>query len=422
MKPILGQTLRRAAKGYPIITILPRHPPSSFHNLSTLSSRKADIIIASKGRDHFVGYSTTTSSSPSSTPILLESEKFEPPQKSDSNRLSPIIILHGLFGSKQNWRSLAKRLCQATQRIVYTLDLRNHGESQATPGCTSYLDYSSDVKHFITMNGLKNVILIGHSMGGKVAMTLALESSISAHKEDSEKEADQILSRYEEDLGRRQFLLTNLKKVDHGDGRSQYEIRLPIEVLAEQLSTNQVGDFPFEPSPTDVATPVVFTKPSLFIKGAHSKYINKYNIPAIQAFFINHKLVVLDTNHWQPENRMLDEDDTFASVSWDDHSANHQAQIINQESSSSSTTKNLYQQEPIQAAEQDNNDIIQPGIETNFLLDRSGQTSNTRTRRTKDSFVSYLVAAQTDLPIFQSQNPSSRRRFQDFVFLHDHLV
>ncbi|KAH9457132.1 hypothetical protein Pst134EA_021025 [Puccinia striiformis f. sp. tritici] len=337
MKPILGQTLRRAAKGYPIITILPRHPPSSFHNLSTLSSRKADIIIASKGRDHFVGYSTTTSSSPSSTPILLESEKFEPPQKSDSNRLSPIIILHGLFGSKQNWRSLAKRLCQATQRIVYTLDLRNHGESQATPGCTSYLDYSSDVKHFITMNGLKNVILIGHSMGGKVAMTLALESSISAHKEDSElikkliavdispakgpisesfqiyidgfkeinsrlvssrKEADQILSRYEEDLGRRQFLLTNLKKVDHGDGRSRYEIRLPIEVLAEQLSTNQVGDFPFEPSPTDVATPVVFTKPSLFIKGAHSKYINKYNIPAIQAFFINHKLVVLDTNHW----------------------------------------------------------------------------------------------------------------------------
>ncbi|POW09289.1 hypothetical protein PSHT_09207 [Puccinia striiformis] len=317
MKPILGQTLRRAAKGHPIITILPRHPPSSFHNLSTLSSRKADIIIASKGRDHFVGYSTTTSSSPSSTPILLESEKFEPPQKSDSNRLSPIIILHGLFGSKQNWRSLAKRLCQATQRIVYTLDLRNHGESQATPGCTSYLDYSSDVKHFITMNGLKNVILIGHSMGGKVAMTLALESSISAHKEDSDfqiyidgfkeinsrlvssrKEADQILSRYEEDLGRRQFLLTNLKKVDHGDGRSRYEIRLPIEVLAEQLSTNQVGDFPFELSPTDVATPVVFTKPSLFIKGAHSKYINKYNIPAIQAFFINHKLVVLDTNHW----------------------------------------------------------------------------------------------------------------------------
>ncbi|KAI9621808.1 hypothetical protein KEM48_007588 [Puccinia striiformis f. sp. tritici PST-130] len=334
---------QKGGQGYPIITILPRHPPSSFHNLSTLSSRKADIIIASKGRDHFVGYSTTTSSSPSSTPILLESEKFEPPQKSDSNRLSPIIILHGLFGSKQNWRSLAKRLCQATQRIVYTLDLRNHGESQATPGCTSYLDYSSDVKHFITMNGLKNVILIGHSM-------------------EEKKEADQILSRYEEDLGRRQFLLTNLKKVDHGDGRSRYEIRLPIEVLAEQLSTNQVGDFPFEPSPTDVATPVVFTKPSLFIKGAHSKYINKYNIPAIQAFFINHQLVVLDTNHWVHAEKPVEFVQTVVKL-------------------------------PIRELE-----------------------------GTKDSFVSYLVAAQTDLPIFQSQNPSSRRRFQDFVFLHDHLV
>ncbi|KAI7943810.1 hypothetical protein MJO28_011338, partial [Puccinia striiformis f. sp. tritici] len=150
----------------------------------------------------------------------------------------------------RNWRTLAKRLCQATQRIVYTLDLRNHGESQATPGCTSYLDYSSDVKHFIMINGLKNsnplkknrekIEEICDTRGGKVAMTLALESSISTHKPDSElikkliavdispakgpisesfqiyidgfkesnsrsissgKEANQILRKYKEDLG-----------------------------------------------------------------------------------------------------------------------------------------------------------------------------------------------------------------------------
>ncbi|KAH9447815.1 hypothetical protein Pst134EB_021812 [Puccinia striiformis f. sp. tritici] len=120
---------------------------------------------------------------------------------------------------------------------------------------------------------------------------------------------------------------------------------------------------------------------------------------------------------------MLDEDDTFASVSWDDHSANHQAQIINQESSSSSTTKNLYQQEPIQAAEQDNdgNNLNQESKPTSFLTVQV-KLPIRELEGTKDSFVSYLVAAQTDLPIFQSQNPSSRRRFQDFVFLHDHLV
>ncbi|KAH9447810.1 hypothetical protein Pst134EB_021807 [Puccinia striiformis f. sp. tritici] len=86
MEPILGQTLRRVAKGYPIITILPRHPPSSFHHhQSTLSLRKTDIKPSKGTRDHF-GYSTTASSLPSSSAlILLESEKFKPPQISDSN-------------------------------------------------------------------------------------------------------------------------------------------------------------------------------------------------------------------------------------------------------------------------------------------------------------------------------------------------
>ncbi|PLW27258.1 hypothetical protein PCASD_23963 [Puccinia coronata f. sp. avenae] len=270
-------------------------------------------FVAASG--HFVEQGSTFSSSISiepGGPIVLPSERFEPPSVrtssgSQHDPLSPIIILHGLFGSKQNWRSLAKRLSQATGRIVYTLDLRNHGESQATPGFTSYLDYSSDIKHFIQTNSLKNVTLIGHSMGGKVAMTLALESSMDEKREhgfvieklvvvdispakgpisssfltyidafreinssrvSSRKQADEILAKYEKDLGRRQFLLTNLKKVEKcaanvggGSVTHEYVIRLPVEVLGEQLSSNQ---------------------------GAHSKYINKYNIPTIAAFFADH--------------------------------------------------------------------------------------------------------------------------------------
>jgi hypothetical protein len=108
-----------------------------------------------------------------------------------------------------------------------------------------------------------------------------------------------------QDLGRRQFLLTNLKKVEKcaanvggGSVTHEYVIRLPVEVLGEQLSSNQVGDFPFEPTPSSESDACRFARPSLFIKGAHSKYINKYNIPTIAAFFADHKLVMLDTDHW----------------------------------------------------------------------------------------------------------------------------
>ncbi|EHS64445.1 uncharacterized protein PGTG_22259 [Puccinia graminis f. sp. tritici CRL 75-36-700-3] len=376
-KPVVGGTLRRTLNTQAAsinhrwcgLTSARTEAPSSwkqrdYHNRASFGSdighlklksfirRKNDI--PTQGQPFYVTTRlASSSSSPSGPgPILLESEKFVPPQSSDHEPHSPIIILHGLFGSKQNWRSLAKRLSQATQKTVFTLDLRNHGESQATPGFTSYLDYSSDVKHFMTTNNLKDVILIGHSMGGKVAMSLALsESSSNSNREGSDlikklvavdispakgpisksfqvyidgfkeinsrpvssrKEADEILTKYEPDLGRRQFLLTNLKKVERdgaeGQGTPHYEIRLPVEVLEAQLASNQVGDFPFEiprtePAPGSASTQsqppsVRFHKPSLFIKGARSKYINKYNIPTIAAFFMNHRLVVLDTDHW----------------------------------------------------------------------------------------------------------------------------
>ncbi|OAW00096.1 hypothetical protein PTTG_05941 [Puccinia triticina 1-1 BBBD Race 1] len=359
-KPIVGGTVRRTLSiqaaslshrraGLPADRTEARPSWNEIRNSSCGSNGRQSLTKNDipAGVHPFLRTTRSFSASPSaSTPILPSSEKFEPPQTSgDADRHSPIIILHGLFGSKQNWRSLAKRLSQATLKTVYTLDLRNHGESQATPGFTSYLDYSSDIKHFITTNNLRNVILIGHSMGGKVAMSLALESSISPHEADSKlidkliavdispakgpisesfqvyidgfkeinsscvssrKQADEILTKYEPDLGRRQFLLTNLKPVERGAseaGGPKFEIRLPVEVLEAQLSSNQVGDFPFALPPSSgpdspQEAPVRFEKPSLFIKGARSKYINKYNIPAIAAFFKGHKLVVLDTDHW----------------------------------------------------------------------------------------------------------------------------
>ena len=81
------------------------------------------------------------------------------------------VVLHGLFGSGKNWRSFAGSLEQNFQ--VWTLDARNHGDSPHADSM-SYQEMAEDVVRFFTDNELENVILLGHSMGGKTAMQVAL--------------------------------------------------------------------------------------------------------------------------------------------------------------------------------------------------------------------------------------------------------
>ncbi len=84
----------------------------------------------------------------------------------------PVLILHGLFGSGRNWQAIAKRL--ASEHCVYTLDLRNHGASPWADSM-SYREMAEDVRALVEQQRLATVTLIGHSMGGKVAMVLALQ-------------------------------------------------------------------------------------------------------------------------------------------------------------------------------------------------------------------------------------------------------
>ena len=83
---------------------------------------------------------------------------------------SPLLILHGLFGASDNWHSLAHRFGAFFH--VYSLGLRNHGKSPWSED-NSYAAMSEDVHAFILSRDLKKVILLGHSMGGKVAMHVA---------------------------------------------------------------------------------------------------------------------------------------------------------------------------------------------------------------------------------------------------------
>ena len=85
---------------------------------------------------------------------------------------SPLIVMHGLFGSARNWAGIARALAETHQ--VYSLDLRNHGASPRASTMT-YKEMAEDVAGFIDRAGIEAPIVMGHSMGGKVAMRLALE-------------------------------------------------------------------------------------------------------------------------------------------------------------------------------------------------------------------------------------------------------
>ena len=92
----------------------------------------------------------------------------------------------------------------------------------------------------------------------------------------------------------RQFLLTNTRTTTGPDPHLTF--RIPLPLLAASIPS--IGDFPYAPPPPGTTSTVKWDGPTLFLKGKHSKYINRHNIPVAQAFFPNMRLEVLDTGHW----------------------------------------------------------------------------------------------------------------------------
>lgn len=84
----------------------------------------------------------------------------------------PLVIVHGLFGSARNWQAIAKRLAGSYR--VFAVDLRNHGESPWAP-TMSFAEMADDLRAFLDTHKLAEATIIGHSVGGKTAMTMALE-------------------------------------------------------------------------------------------------------------------------------------------------------------------------------------------------------------------------------------------------------
>ena len=222
----------------------------------------------------------------------------------------PFIILHGLFGSSDNWLTQAKIL--SVHYKVYTVDLRNHGQSPHDDG----FDYNvmvNDLVEFLDDHQLQNPIILGHSMGGKVAMNFALlhpekleklivvDIAPRAYKLEhyvivdglkaipidtlsSRNQADEILSTFVPEPDVRQFLLKNLQR--KAEGGFIWKINLPV--IAEKLGNIGV----------DLKFTGTFEKPTLFIRGAKSKYIRDEDRARIKEIYPKSSFVTMDTGHW----------------------------------------------------------------------------------------------------------------------------
>ena len=223
----------------------------------------------------------------------------------------PLIIIHGLFGMSDNWSSLAKLYADFFE--VHLIDQRNHGHSPHANEF-SYLHLSNDLHQYITDNQLTDVIIIGHSLGGKTAMHFAVSFPELIHKLiivdisprfypihhdkiieglkildfsilKSRSQVDGVLSKYIKDSDVRQFLLKSI----YWKERNQLDFRFNLNAISQNISN--VG----EALNNDANCSV----PTLFIRGENSNYINDDDEDLIFKHFTNVEIQTMDqAGHW----------------------------------------------------------------------------------------------------------------------------
>lgn len=224
----------------------------------------------------------------------------------------PLVILHGFLGMSDNWKTLGIQFASNNYQ-VHLLDLRNHGRSFHSDEF-SYEVMAQDVYDYCAANNLKSIDIIGHSMGGKVAMLLAsthpdlVRKLIVAdigpkfyapHHQDilgglnavdfalkpTRNEVDEILTQHIQDFGTRQFLLKSLYWQEPG----QLAFRFNLEVFNQKI--NEIGKA--------LDKNHIVEKPTLFIRGGNSNYILDEDLEAIQHNFPNLILnTIPNAGHW----------------------------------------------------------------------------------------------------------------------------
>jgi esterase len=224
----------------------------------------------------------------------------------------PLLILHGFLGMSDNWKSLGTQFV-ADGFQVHLLDLRNHGRSFHSDDF-SYELMAQDVFEYCQANGLESIAIIGHSMGGKIAMLLAtlhpnlVDKLIVAdigpkfyapHHQDilaglnavdfsikpSRNEVEEVLKVHIPDFGTRQFLMKSLYWQEPG----QLAFRFNLKVFNKKIE--EIGK----------ALPAasIFEKPTLFIRGGNSNYILDSDFDMIKNYFpVSEIATIPNVGHW----------------------------------------------------------------------------------------------------------------------------
>jgi pimeloyl-ACP methyl ester carboxylesterase len=223
----------------------------------------------------------------------------------------PLVILHGLFGSSDNWRTLARRFSKYFE--THLLDLRNHGRSPHDAEMT-YEAMATDVGWYITSEGLAPVHVLGHSMGGKVAMWLTLQHpdlvnklivadiaprehpaghhdilealcSLDLVTLPSRERADELIRDRVPEPRVRKFLLKNLHR--KRSGGFEWKLNLP----AIKNNYDSIRGWPGSSSMRS-------EKEALFISGTRSDYVTEDDSDAIMEIFPRARFVDIEAGHW----------------------------------------------------------------------------------------------------------------------------
>ena len=223
----------------------------------------------------------------------------------------PLIILHGLFGALDNWITLGRSFGEDFE--TYLVDQRNHGKSPHTPE-HSYPDLAQDLIEFMDQLGLSKALLLGHSMGGKTVMEVALShpervaglviadmapvqyeshhdsvfralEAVRFDEIENRSQAERIMSLHIQEPGVIQFLLKNIDRSP--EGKYSWKMNLPVlraeyDKILEEIPGNRV-----------------YSGPTLVIRGGASPYVQDPYLPAYRELFPALELETLpDIGHW----------------------------------------------------------------------------------------------------------------------------
>ncbi|XP_065365224.1 sn-1-specific diacylglycerol lipase ABHD11 [Calliphora vicina] len=251
-------------------------------------------------------------------PIEMACNIFE--NKNTDNTKPPLMIMHGLFGSKQNWRAVSRSLESKTNRKIITLDARNHGQSPHTDEHSS-MHMAVDVIELMKQMGIPKASVMGHSMGGRTMMFLALKypeyvsdgiivdiSPISVPRDffqmeqiflamkdiqipaelsmgDGRKFAEVEIKKVVSQKETVDFILLNLRKID---GKFSWAVN--VNALHNNLS--QFTNFMDQISGLGP-----YKGKMMFVCGNKSNFVDPKSWPQIQKIFPNSEIHWLDAGH-----------------------------------------------------------------------------------------------------------------------------